>query len=210
MPGLRDVRLPPPPFSRPLAVDEVPPEGLDLMVSATEAERQALAAQDGLAGLAKLEGALHIAPWGKAGLAVSGEMRARVTQICVVSLDPFDSELVEPIDVKFAPAQGAEAEPKPTGSSARGARAATARRQRENREPVPVVPPFEADDPPDPIFDGHADLGALVAEFLALALDPYPRKPGVAFDTKVLSGAEATAHNPFAELEKLKRKSAEP
>ena len=26
------------------------------------------------------------------------------------------------------------------------------------------------------------DLGALAAEFLALGLDPYPRKPGVAFD----------------------------
>jgi hypothetical protein len=139
---------------------------------------------------------------------VRGEMRARVTQICVVSLDPFESELVEPIDVTFAPAPGAEVHP--TGSSARGARAATARRQRQNREPAPVLPRFEADDPPDPIINGHADLGALVAEFLALALEPYPRKPGVAFDTEVVSPAEPAASNPFAELEKLKRKSVEP
>src|SRR5881397_2716942 len=90
-------------FSRPLSVQEVPPEGLDLAISATEAEREALAAQDGLEALAKLEASLHVAPWRVGGLAVTGEMRARITQICVVTLDPFESEIVEPIEVKFAP-----------------------------------------------------------------------------------------------------------
>ena len=32
------------------------------------------------------------------------------------------------------------------------------------------------EDAPDPIVDGKVDLGALAAEFIALALDPYPRK----------------------------------
>ena len=34
---------------------------------------------------------------------------------------------------------------------------------------------------PDEIVNGQIDLGALTAEFLALGLDPYPRKPGVDF-----------------------------
>lgn len=57
------------------------------------------------------------------------------------------------------------------------------------REPVEVVftdsavVPGEEDlDLPDPIVNGRIDFGALTAEFLALGLDPYPRKPGVAFE----------------------------
>jgi hypothetical protein len=190
-----------PAFSRPLAVDEVPPEGVDVTISATEAERQAIAAADGLEGLAKLEGNLHVAPWRKGGLAVTGEMRARVTQICVVTLDAFDSEVVEPIDVKFAPV----ATPHGLASSERLVVSASRPRRRgakPQEAPAPVVE-FEGEDPPDPLVEGHIDLGALVAEFLALALDPHPRKPGIAFaETHVATSGPA--ESPFAELERLK------
>ena len=53
------------------------------------------------------------------------------------------------------------------------------------------------DDEPDPIVDGKIDLGALAAEFFALGLDPYPRKPGVAFEPPAEPEPEAT---PFAVL----------
>ena len=48
---------------------------------------------------------------------------------------------------------------------------------------MPAEPPTEMHDyePPDEIVNGQIDLGALTAEFLALGLDPYPRKPGVDF-----------------------------
>jgi hypothetical protein len=190
-----------PAFPRPLPVEGVPPEGLDVTISATEAERQAIAAENGLEGLAKLEGSLHVAPWRKGGLAVSGEMRARITQICVVTLDPFDSEIVEPIDVKFAPVA---AHP---GVGTFDRLAVSASRPRRRRampeEPPAMVDEFDGEDAPDPIVDGRIDLGALVAEFLALALDPHPRKPGVAFaETHVATSGPA--ESPFAELERLK------
>ncbi|MBV8850297.1 MAG: DUF177 domain-containing protein [Methylobacteriaceae bacterium] len=187
-------------FSRPLSVEDVPPEGLDLTISATGPERDALAAQDGLEGLSKLEGSLHVAPWRKDGVAVTGEMRARVTQICVVSLDPFESELVEPIDVKFAPVDMPIA---PRPAVPRG----TATRTRRAPEPADIPAPkaeFEDEDPPDPIVGGAIDLGALVAEFLALGLDPYPRKPGVAFEEPQLSAKDDIAEGPFSQLKALK------
>ena len=34
------------------------------------------------------------------------------------------------------------------------------------------------EDPPEEMVDGKIDLGALVTEFFALGIDPYPRKPG--------------------------------
>ena len=53
------------------------------------------------------------------------------------------------------------------------------------------------EDEPDPVIDGKIDLGALAQEFFALGLDPYPRKPGVAFE----QGAEsAPADSPFSAL----------
>ena len=189
------------PFSRPLIVEELPPEGLDLTISATEAERRALALRDGLEALTKLEGSLHVAPWRGLGLVVTGEMRARIAQICVVTLDPFESEIVEPIDVKFAPVQASHAPP-PVASQGAGAR--SRRRAAEAEDLAPPKAEHEGEDPPDPIVGGQIDLGALVAEFLALGLDPYPRKPGVEFEGPQAPADEDGADNPFAKLQALK------
>jgi hypothetical protein len=170
------------PFSRMLEVDRVPDEGLDLTISANDDERQALANFDEIPAIGRLEAEFHIARRPRGNLNVSGEVRAVVTQICVVSLEPFDSEIIEPIDVDFAPSS--EEEPAPASGG------------------KPAEADFEssdADDPPDPIFDGKIDLGALASEFLALGLDPYPRKPGVEFRP-----AEE-AENPVSPFDILKK-----
>ena len=56
-------------------------------------------------------------------------------------------------------------------------------------------------EPPDEIVNGQIDLGALTAEFLALGLDPYPRKPGVDFNYRDPADEK---DSPFAALSKLK------
>jgi hypothetical protein len=56
-------------------------------------------------------------------------------------------------------------------------------------------------EPPDEIVNGQVDLGALTAEFLALGLDPYPRKPGVDFN---FEDGSAKPDSPFAALGRLK------
>ena len=59
----------------------------------------------------------------------------------------------------------------------------------------------------DPIDSGHVDLGEVVAETLALELDPYPRRPGEAFDEAAWSEIPASAKpSPFASLTRLKPK----
>ena len=58
----------------------------------------------------------------------------------------------------------------------------------------------------DPIVDGHVDLGEVVAETLALELDPYPRQPGEAF-AEVGDASEVpdpAPPSPFAVLTRLK------
>lgn len=46
---------------------------------------------------------------------------------------------------------------------------------------LPKAPEAEDDDSIDVISGDYIDLGELVAETLALELDPYPRKPGESF-----------------------------
>ena len=193
---------PPEPFSRPFLVEELlrrPDEPFTIEADADELK--ALAEADGLPGISMLKATVRVARMAKM-VHVTGEVRARVTQICVVSLDPFDSEIVEPIDVRFS----TETAPPPPMSPRKAEALERQSRRRGGRdEPPPPPPPPVLDldeDPPDPIIDGRIDLGALASEFLALGLDPYPRKPGVAFEAPEAPPEE---ESPFAALARLRK-----
>jgi hypothetical protein len=172
-------------FSHPILVDEVPEQGLDVSLRADELTRQALAEADGLAGLAALEADFHVARQGLSRFNVTGTVRAKITQTCVLTLDPFNSDVVEEVDVDFVDAS-TDAQPAADANETLGA--------------------LPADrDPPDPIESGTIDLGALAAEFLALGLDPYPRKPGAEF-APIPDPRDVTEH-PF---DVLKKRTDEP
>jgi hypothetical protein len=162
-----------PPFSRPVLLEDIH-EPKTLIIEADADERVRLARHVGVEAIAQLRAEFEVAREAAEGLHVKGELRATVRQICVVSLDPFDSEVIESIDVHFA----AVAPTGPAGGSSR-------RRLPESRSGPERHddPPFDGlgIDPPDPIIDGRIDLGELCAEFLVLGLSPYPRKPGVEF-----------------------------
>lgn len=157
-------------FSRPTRVEPLPRDGLDVEIEANAAERAALARLNGLPAVERLSASFHIAKW-RRGVHVEGELSARVTQTCVVSLEPFDVDIDEPIDVKFLPA-----------------------------EAMPAHSESVDEDAPDEMVDGRIDLGALTSEFLTLALDPYPRKPGVAFEPPATPGER---ESPFSRLRAL-------
>ncbi len=172
---------PAPPLSRPLTLAEVPPEGLELRIVASEAERAALAAANALPGVAALEAQLRARRWRGDGLALEGELRARITQTCVVTLDDFETDIVEPIELRFAPP------------------AESPRLRAHRGEPEPAEHDALGEDPPDPLIGDAVDVGAVVSEFFTLALDPYPRKPGAEFvEPSPAAASEATS--PFAQL----------
>jgi hypothetical protein len=165
------------PLHRLVAVDDVPPEGLDVTVDANAEEREVLALLLGLPAVHALTGQFSI-NGSPRRLSVVGRVEARVRQICVVTLDAFDADVSESVDVTFA-------EPRPPAAE-------VARHQTELSRDR---------DLPDDIVEGKIDLGALTAEFLALGVDPYPRKPGVLFSYESREQPEAS---PFAALERLK------
>jgi len=161
------------PLSRLVDVSNVPPHGMNLRVDATEEECVALAKDFKLPAIRALSAEYRVTASAK-GVHVAGTVRAAITQICVVTLDPFDSAVEEQVEVDFAESAG-----------------------------MPAEPPTEMHEyePPDEIVNGQIDLGALTAEFLALGLDPYPRKPGVNFS---FDDRTAQPDSPFAALGRLK------
>ena len=75
--------------------------------------------------------------------------------------------------------------------------------------------PALGDEPPGVVVDGEFDVGAVIAEYLSLAIDPYPRKPGVEFGgSDVAAGrhgmkdaAGVEEQGPFAALKDWKGKA---
>lgn len=161
------------PYSHPVTVAEVPPGGLDVELKPDAAVREGLARHAGVLAVSAFTARLKVLPEGKEGLHVTGTLDAVVRQTCGVTLEPFDAPLHEAVDVHFVPAGTA-------------------------------VPPVEEDseyDPPDEIVGGTVDLGALAGEFLALGVDPYPRKPGAVFEQPA---DQDGAVSPFSSLARLK------
>lgn len=183
-------------LSRIVEIDLVPEDGLKLSIEADASERAAIARRAGLIAIEWLQADLEIVKEGEARLRVVGPLEARVTQTCVVSLEPFESELHAAIEAEYAVAP--RPAPSRRGRAAQGAAQAAA----------PVEEPSQSFaarlDAPEPIVDGRIDVGALAEEFLVLSLDPYPRKPGVRFEGAAFSASPDAPESPFAALKKLK------
>ena len=165
------------PLTRVVRIDALPKEGQTVTIEASATEREALARLYDLPAIAAMTATLRVESAGRGGARVTGNVHGELTQICVVSLEPFETTIDEAVDVRFAP----EAEE----DSAR----------RTARETTTLS--LADEDDPDPVVDGKIDLGALAAEFFALGLDPYPRKPGAEFVSPAQKAAE---DSPFAAL----------
>lgn len=182
---------PPPPsglsvMPRPFEVADIREDGKTFVeVKASEAERAALAQAYDLPAIDALSARYNVLKRGPI-VTVEGALKARVTQMCVVTLEPFETEVDEPVEVEYAPESlVAEAWERVAKAEASGSNA-------------PV------EDPPDLIVDGRIDLGTLTAEGLALALDPYPKKPGVEFEAPA-NPSDTPDESPFAALARLKK-----
>jgi uncharacterized metal-binding protein YceD (DUF177 family) len=138
-------------------------------VEAREPERAAVAARLGLNAVHQLRCGFQLCPAEPGAVLATGKLRARVTQTCVVSLEPFETVVNEDFRVRFVPA-GTESDN------------------------------IDLDTDDEIPYQGTAlDLGEAAVEQLALALEPFPRKPGAE-----LPEAAEEATGPFAALARLR------
>lgn len=170
-------------FSRRVRVDSVAKREIEVTIEASPAEREALASRFELQSLKSLTASLTLRQVRGEMVKVAGSFSADVVQTCVVTLDPVPNHVEDRFEALFAP-------PHLLGS--------------EMDEEVELD--IHAEDPPEAIVDGAIDVGELTAQYLSLALDPYPRCPEATLDRVLGSGSGQTdKSSPFAALSKLAR-----
>jgi uncharacterized metal-binding protein YceD (DUF177 family) len=163
-------------------VDSVAPKGTTVTIDATPEECRGLAEIYDILGVDRVHAELTLTPWRRTGVKVTGTVEASVTQACVVTLEPVPETVEEEVLITFLPADEIG----------------------ETSDEVELDP--DRDDPPEPLEGRFVDLGAVVAEFVALGLDPYPRSPEAdAFSGHIEDDGTADEKpSPFAALAKLK------
>lgn len=140
-----------------VAVEDVPETSEHMTLAADAETRLAIARVAGLRELSRLEADFDLLRQGSGGLRVTGRVSATVGQNCVVTLEPLQNAIEENVDLLYMPAVAAAATDGETAAEPKW-------------------------DDPEPLIGGVVDLGALATEFLILGIDPYPRKPGAAFE----------------------------
>ncbi|HYZ61803.1 MAG TPA: YceD family protein [Acetobacteraceae bacterium] len=159
-------------LSRPVVLDRIGAAGAVHVVEARPDELGPLAHRLMIPAVNRLWCEFRLRRGAGAVIAAEGRLEAEVVQVCVLTLDEFAQPVHETFQVEFVPA-GSESE--------------------DDDPESPDQIPYEA---------GVVDLGEAAAEQLALALDPYPKKPG-ATEQAIEQNEE---DGPFAALAALRRK----
>lgn len=140
---------PVPEFSRPIALPRLGRDGL-FPIHAEAEECQALARRFGLVTLNRLEAEVRLTRRDGGRIELAAELAADIVQSCVVSLAPVAAVINDRFSLLYAPAP-------PEGAET-----------------------INLDDEIIEVFEGDIiDIGEAVAQQLGLALDPYPRAPGL-------------------------------
>lgn len=177
-------------FSRPIDVADLPAEGRAFAIEASASECARVAARLSVPAVESLQADGTVRPQGRVGVVrLAGTVSARVRQICVVTLEPFDVTITADLERLYDASIGDE----------------WADAEDEQGQLVVHVGP---DAFSEPLADARIDVGEAAVEQLALELDPHPRKPGATFavpiDGRVADALPASS--PFAKLAGLRRR----
>jgi len=158
--------------------------GDEVLFSADEAERAALAKWAGILSVEKLAVRVQIKKLEPNRFGLVFFLDADVTQSCVVSLE----QVAAHIDHSF---------------SRELVFVGPTRRDQAKPESETVLDfKLEGEEGPEEITSLHLDLAVPALEEFVLSLDPYPRRPGVEFSPK--KGESDPPESPFAVLKGLK------
>jgi hypothetical protein len=166
------------------AVEDIPPCGLRAERAAEPGELAAIAGALDLIACSRLTARYLVAPAARESFRVTGRLEACVEQACVVSLEPVGAEIAEDFDVLFSPAEDI---PAPTSGEV----------------------DWDGDLDPEPIVGGRIQVGRVIFECLATAIEPFPRKPDAILErhsTGPEGGDGGGAQSPFAILASFRSK----
>ncbi|TGQ95454.1 DUF177 domain-containing protein [Mesorhizobium sp. M8A.F.Ca.ET.208.01.1.1] len=144
-------------------VARLPQKGLPVVIEADPAQRAALAEAHGLLSVEAYRAELLVASWKRNGVKVSGRVEADITQACIVTLDPVQAHIDEPVEALLLPEDSKLGRQGFDGGGE-------------------ILLDADGPDSPETFSGDTIDVGALAEQFFGLAIDPYPRKPGASLD----------------------------
>ena len=126
------------------------------------------------------------------GYDLSGQIEAKLRQYCVVTLEPFEEQISEEFFVRFVASANAE-----------------------NDETPVRMTDVDPDEPDIEYFaDNKINISEVIVQYLALGVDPYPRKKSLTneelalFEASQVGGEiDEDRPNPFNVLKKLQDKT---
>ena len=91
------------PFSYPVKVGHISANPVDVHLEADDRELAGLAALWDVLSVGKLAADLKISRWKGDGVRIKGNVKARIVQACVVTLEPVESDIDEDFEHIFVP-----------------------------------------------------------------------------------------------------------
>lgn len=167
------------------ATRDIPESGLSREHEAGPDELASIARALDLIACTALRATYALAPTVDGRYRLSGALRAEISQACVVTLEPVASTIEECFDMAFWP-------------------------QEDMPPPRSGAVDLDEEPDPEPIVAGQIDVGHVVFECLAAAIDPFPRKEGATLDWRSPAPAQDSAavpESPFAVLANLKSRA---
>jgi hypothetical protein len=172
-----------PPIERLFELNRLSDAGYETTIALGPDERAELADWAGVVGVERFEAKVSLKRLSSTRFAYAARLETDITQACIVTLEPVTSTIA----LDFT----------------------------RNLHLVPKLkklidfsgelsPASGEDEVPEEIDRTRYDLAAPLLEEFSLAIDPYPRAPGVAFDAPAKE--KEARENPFAVLKSLKPK----
>ena len=169
-----------PPLSVIYDLSDLSNAGAELAIAATPDQRARLAEWVDVLSVDKFEATITLNRRSATRFGYSAVLSAEVVQSCVVTLEPVPAHLSLDIDRSLH---------------------LTKLPRNADIEPQELSP--VSDESPEEIPDLRYDVAAPLLEEFSLAIEPYPRAPGVVFETPA---ERDLPESPFAALKALKDK----
>lgn len=184
-----------PEFSRVVSVFDLTEDPKKFTLNATEEECDALAKRFGLQKIRYLNAECEV--WRQEDtdfVGLKGSFKCEVVQTCVVSFEPVIAKIKDNL-LEFFEEKKED--------------------KYNKKEQVEIDLPFDDEEVPEILESSELDMGEVIAQHLALSLDPYPRAPEaelmkiVEQDEKKLSPfqglSEKLAHRSEIDIQKSKK-----
>ncbi|AHA27776.1 hypothetical protein [Candidatus Liberibacter americanus] len=149
-------------FSRIINVKSVFSSPMKIKIEANRFDCENLAKQWEVSAVESLYADIKLSKWKRIGVRVEGTVYAKIIQVCVITLEPLTSYIEESLGCVLVP----------NSSKLLLSNYNCSGKNEFEIKGVDIIGFAE---------DGTIDIGFLVSDFAALAINPYPKKEGSVF-----------------------------